>query len=68
MQAHPGAIIAEVPVSLERPRDLDMRADPIFVELRAHMFDLLHHRVRKAISQMVVNEGTAEAENRLRQA
>lgn len=68
MQAHPGAIIAEVPVSLERPRDLDMRADPIFVELRARMFDLLHHRVRKAISQMVVNDGTAEAENRLRQA
>ena len=29
MQAHPGAIIAEVPVSLERPRNLDMRADPI---------------------------------------
>jgi len=68
MQAHPGTIIAEVPVSLERPRNLDMRADPIFVELRARMFDLLHHRVRKAISQMVVNDGTAEAENRLRQA
>ena len=68
MQAHPGAIIAEVPVSLERPRHLDMRADPIFVELRARMFDLLHHRVRKAISQMVVNDGMAEAENRLRQA
>ena len=68
MQAHPGAIIAEVPVSLERPRNLDMRADPIFVELRARMFDLLHRRVRKAISQMVVNDGTAEAEKRLRQA
>jgi NitT/TauT family transport system ATP-binding protein len=68
MQAHPGAIIAEVPVSLERPRQLDMRADPIFVELRARMFDLLHHRVRRDISQMVVSNGTAEAENRLRQA
>jgi NitT/TauT family transport system ATP-binding protein len=68
MQAHPGAIIAEVPVSLERPRHLDMRADPIFVELRARVFDLLHHRVRKDISQMVVSNGTAEAENRLRQA
>ena len=68
MQAHPGAIIAEVPVSLERPRHLDMRVDPIFVELRARMFDLLHHRVRKDISQMVVSDGTAEAENRLRQA
>lgn len=68
MQAHPGAIIAEVPVSLERPRHLDMRADPIFVELRARMFDLLHHRVRRDISQMVVSNGTAEAENRLRQA
>jgi len=32
------------------------------------MLDLLHHRVRKAISQMFVNDGTAEAENRLRQA
>jgi NitT/TauT family transport system ATP-binding protein len=68
MQAHPGAIIAEVPVSLERPRHLDMRADPIFVELRARLFDLLHRRVRKDISQMVVSDGTAEAENRLRQA
>jgi NitT/TauT family transport system ATP-binding protein len=68
MQAHPGAIIAEVSVSLERPRHLDMRADPIFVELRARLFDLLHHRVRKDISQMVVSDGTADAENRLRQA
>jgi NitT/TauT family transport system ATP-binding protein len=68
MQAHPGAIIAEVPVSLERPRHLDMRADPIFVELRARIFDLLHHRIRKDVSQMVVSNGTAEAENRLRQA
>ena len=68
MQAHPGAIIAKVPVSLERPRHLDMRADPIFVELRARMFDLLHHRVRKDVSQLVVSDGTAAAENRLRQA
>ena len=68
MQAHPGAIIAEVPVSLERSRHLDMRADPVFVKLRARMVDLLHHRVRKDIAQMVVSDGTAEAENRLRQA
>lgn len=68
MQAHPGAIIAEVPVSLKRPRNRHVRADPVFAELRAHVFDLLHHRVRKAISQMVVNDGMAEAENRLRQA
>ena len=68
MQAHPGAIIAEVSVSLERPRHLDMRADPIFVELRARIFDLLRHRIRKDTSQMVVSNGTAEAENRLRQA
>jgi hypothetical protein len=45
-----------------------MRADPIFVELRARMFDLLHRRVRRDISQIVVSNGTAEAENRLRQA
>ena len=68
MQAHPGAIIAEVPVPLERPRHLDMRADPIFVGLRARVFDLLHHRVRKNVSQMLVSNGMAEAENRLRQA
>jgi NitT/TauT family transport system ATP-binding protein len=68
MQAHPGAIIAEVRVSLEHPRHLDMRADLRFVELRARMFDLLHRRVRRDISQMVVSDGTAEAENRLRQA
>src|SRR3984893_958845 len=64
MEVNPQAIIAEVPVSLERPRHLDMRTDPIFVELRARMFDLLRHRVRKATSQKVVNDGTAEAENR----
>ena len=68
MQAHPGAIIAEVPVSLARPRHLDMRADPTFVELRARLSDLLHHRIRKANSQMVLKDGTAEAEKRLRQA
>jgi ABC-type nitrate/sulfonate/bicarbonate transport system ATPase subunit len=61
MQAHPGAIIAEVPVPLQRPRYLEMRADPTFVALRARVLDLLHHRVRKM-------EGMADAENRLRHA
>jgi NitT/TauT family transport system ATP-binding protein len=70
MQAHPGAIIAEVLVPLHRPRNLEMRADPTFVELRARVLDLLHRRVRKAISgsQMGVIVGMADAENRLRQA
>jgi NitT/TauT family transport system ATP-binding protein len=70
MQAHPGAIIAEVPVPLHRPRNLEMRADPTFVEFRARVLDLLHHRVRKTISgsQMGVIVGMADAENRLRHA
>jgi ABC-type nitrate/sulfonate/bicarbonate transport system ATPase subunit len=54
MQAHPGAIIAEVPVPQQRPRHLDMRADPNFVELRARVFDLLHHRVRKTLSGAIL--------------
>jgi NitT/TauT family transport system ATP-binding protein len=70
MQAHPGAIIATVPVSPHRPRNLEMRADPTFVELRSHVFGLLHQRVRKAISgtQIGATAGMAEGENRLRHA
>ena len=49
MQAHPGKIIAEVPVHLPRPRNLEMRLEPRFTELRAQLFGLLHHRERRAI-------------------
>jgi NitT/TauT family transport system ATP-binding protein len=54
MQAHPGKIIADVPVPLPRPRNLELRADPTFIQLRARVLDLLHHRERKSISGAVL--------------
>jgi len=54
MRAHPGTIIAEVPVLLRRPRSLGMRAEPAFVELRARVIDLLHRRARQAMSGAIL--------------
>jgi NitT/TauT family transport system ATP-binding protein len=42
MSARPGRIREIVPVDLSRPRRADVKADPRFVEMRQHLWHLLH--------------------------
>jgi NitT/TauT family transport system ATP-binding protein len=48
MSASPGRIIREIPVSLPRPRDLDIRNTLEFLEYRKMLWNLLEREVRTA--------------------
>jgi NitT/TauT family transport system ATP-binding protein len=43
MSKRPGRILEEIPISLPRPRDLDVQETPRFAELRAHVRRLITH-------------------------
>ena len=45
MSASPGRIIADIPVTLARPRPLDIRNDPAFTAYRQRIWDLLQREV-----------------------
>jgi NitT/TauT family transport system ATP-binding protein len=52
MSAHPGRIIAEIPVPLERPRNLGaVRSDPRFAGLFSHIWELLRREVNAVRAQ-----------------
>jgi len=43
MSGRPGRILADLPIPLPRPRDLDVLTSPAFVELKRQVLGLLHH-------------------------
>jgi NitT/TauT family transport system ATP-binding protein len=45
MSASPGRIIADIPVTLARPRPLEIRNDPAFTAYRQRIWDLLQREV-----------------------
>src|SRR5260370_20870842 len=45
MSASPGRIIADIPVTLQRPRPLEIRNDPAFTAYRGRIWDLLQRPV-----------------------
>jgi NitT/TauT family transport system ATP-binding protein len=45
MSASPGRIIADIPVTLKRPRPLEIRNDPAFTAYRRRIWDLLQQEV-----------------------
>jgi NitT/TauT family transport system ATP-binding protein len=45
MSASPGRVIADMPVSLARPRPLEIRNDPAFTAYRQRIWDLLQREV-----------------------
>jgi peptide/nickel transport system ATP-binding protein len=45
MSASPGRIIADIPVTLPRPRPLEIRNDPAFTAYRQRIWDLLQQEV-----------------------
>jgi NitT/TauT family transport system ATP-binding protein len=45
MSASPGRVIADIPVTLARPRPLDIRNDPAFTAYRQRIWDLLQSEV-----------------------
>ena len=45
MSASPGRIIADIAVTLERPRPLEIRNDPAFTAYRQRIWDLLEREV-----------------------
>jgi NitT/TauT family transport system ATP-binding protein len=51
MQAHPGKIIADIPISLPRPRNMEMRLESHFGAMRSEVASLLHHRERRRLSE-----------------
>jgi NitT/TauT family transport system ATP-binding protein len=42
MSGRPGRILADLPIALPRPRDLDVLTSPAFVELKREVLRLLH--------------------------
>ncbi|WP_198597853.1 ABC transporter ATP-binding protein [Blastococcus atacamensis] len=47
MEAKPGRIVDDIRIPFERPRSaVDIRTDPVFAELRQHMWGLLRHEDR----------------------
>jgi NitT/TauT family transport system ATP-binding protein len=50
MSGRPGRILEEIPVPLERPRDLMSREKPDVSELRWHIWRRLEHDVRSGLS------------------
>ena len=53
MQAHPGKIIADIPIPHPRPRTMELRLEPHFNELRSEVANLLHHRERRRLSEEI---------------
>jgi len=45
MSASPGRVIADIPITLGRPRPLDIRNDPAFTSYRQRIWDLLEREV-----------------------
>jgi NitT/TauT family transport system ATP-binding protein len=45
MSASPGRIIADIPITLQRPRPLEIRNDPAFTAYRQRIWDLLEQEV-----------------------
>jgi NitT/TauT family transport system ATP-binding protein len=45
MSASPGRVIADIPITLKRPRPLDLRNDPAFTAYRRRIWDLLEREV-----------------------
>ena len=45
MSASPGRVIADIAVTLERPRPLEIRNDPVFTSYRQRIWDLLQEQV-----------------------
>jgi NitT/TauT family transport system ATP-binding protein len=45
MSASPGRVIADIPVTLQRPRPLEIRNDPAFTAYRQRIWDLLQQEV-----------------------
>jgi NitT/TauT family transport system ATP-binding protein len=45
MSASPGRVIAEIAVTLPRPRPLEIRNDPVFTAYRQRVWDLLAQEV-----------------------
>lgn len=56
MQAHPGKIVGEVPVSLPRPRSLDMTLEASFQAIRGEVLKLLYHRRRRTLSEELLHK------------
>jgi NitT/TauT family transport system ATP-binding protein len=43
MSGRPGRILADLPIQLPRPRDLDVLTSPEFTDLKRQVLNLLHH-------------------------
>ena len=50
MSERPGRIVADLPISLPRPRDLDVLTSPSFTELKRDVLRLLHNPVEAMAS------------------
>jgi ABC-type nitrate/sulfonate/bicarbonate transport system ATPase subunit len=51
MSGRPGRILADLPIALARPRDLDVLTSPEFTDLKRQVLHLLHHTPLAAASQ-----------------
>jgi NitT/TauT family transport system ATP-binding protein len=49
LSTHPGRLVADVPVPLERPRRPALRGHPEFLALREHLWSLVRGEVMKAL-------------------
>ena len=51
MSGRTGRILADLPISLPRPRDLDVLTSPAFVDLKRQVLRLLHNEPVPAVAQ-----------------
>lgn len=51
MSASPGRIIADIPVELERPRDVEIATDPEFIRIKKRCLDVIRAETLKAFEQ-----------------
>jgi NitT/TauT family transport system ATP-binding protein len=49
MSGRPGRILADLPIPLSRPRDLDVLTSPAFVEIKREVLRLLHQAPAVAV-------------------
>ena len=51
MSASPGRIIADIPVTLERPRETGLSTDPAFIEIKRHCLEIIRAETLRAFEQ-----------------